>query len=129
VNGHVTHVSGTLVGREVNGTRIGVAPGVQNLLIGKVLGANGSSTESLLNAIAWALGRRADVVSLSLGINYPTVVTTFVAHGFPTTVAASRALAAYLSTVRLFDRLAAFVQAPARGALLVAASGDPTLRG
>ena len=58
VDGHGTHVAGTLFGREVNGTRIGVAPGVKKVLIGKVLGPKGGSSEAVLNAINWALERR-----------------------------------------------------------------------
>ena len=57
VHGHGTHVAGTIFGREVNGTRIGVAPGVTRALIGKVLGGpTGGSTEAVFNAIDWASG-------------------------------------------------------------------------
>jgi subtilisin family serine protease len=37
-HGHGTHCAGTIFGRYVSGTRIGVAPGVKTALIGKVLG-------------------------------------------------------------------------------------------
>ena len=37
-HGHGTHCAGTIFGRKVGGTRIGVAPGVRKALIGKVLG-------------------------------------------------------------------------------------------
>ena len=37
-HGHGTHCAGTIFGRNVNGTRIGVAMGVKKALIGKVLG-------------------------------------------------------------------------------------------
>src|SRR5690606_41473924 len=35
-HGHGTHCAGTIFGRAVNGTRIGVAPGVTEAVIGKV---------------------------------------------------------------------------------------------
>ena len=35
-HGHGTHCAGTIFGRDVDGTRIGVAPGVKKALIGKV---------------------------------------------------------------------------------------------
>src|SRR5271166_1981492 len=129
VDGHGTHVAATIFGREVNGTRIGVAPGVKKVLIGKVLGPKGGATEVVLNAIEWALERRADVISMSLGVDYPGLVARLVEEsGFPTDIAASRALEAYRSNVRLFDSLAALVAARSRGALLVAASGNESRR-
>ena len=39
--GHGTHCAGTIFGRDVNGKRIGVAPGVKTALIGKILGDGG----------------------------------------------------------------------------------------
>src|SRR5262245_2100559 len=44
VQGHGTHCCGTIFGRDVNGTRIGVARGVKKALIGKVLGNDGSGS-------------------------------------------------------------------------------------
>ena len=133
VHGHGTHVAGTLFGREVNGTRIGVAPGVKKVLIGKVLGPKGGPTEAVFNAVEWALKRCADVISMSLGMDFPGLVTQLAGEfGFPQDIAASRALEAYRLNLRLFDRLAAVVEARVaggRGALLVAASGNESRRG
>ncbi|MFD1212631.1 S8 family serine peptidase [Arthrobacter sp. GCM10027362] len=43
-NGHGTHCGGTIFGRNLNGQRIGAAPGIAEALIGKVLGGpNGGS--------------------------------------------------------------------------------------
>jgi subtilisin family serine protease len=131
VHGHGTHVAGTIFGRDVNGTRIGVARGVTRVLIAKVLGTNGSPTETIVNAIAWALTRRADIISMSLGIDFMDLWRRLRAGGLPEDIAVSRALEAYRSNVRLFDRLASEVQARVergRGALLVAASGNESRR-
>ncbi|MEO1020756.1 MAG: S8 family serine peptidase, partial [Pseudomonadota bacterium] len=55
VQGHGTHCAGTVFGRDVDGLRIGVAPGVTKALIGKVLDNNGSGgSEMLFDAINWA---------------------------------------------------------------------------
>jgi Subtilase family len=131
VDGHGTHVAGTIFGRDVGNTRIGVARGVSKVLIGKILGPMGAPTETIYNAIDWALQRRADVVSMSLNMDFPGLVRRFEQDGFPQDIAVSRTLEAYRSNVRLFDRLADLVKARVargRGALLVAASGNDSRR-
>src|SRR5918998_73997 len=47
-HGHGTHCAGTIFGRDVGGTRIGVAPGVRKALIGKVLDSRGSGTSAMI---------------------------------------------------------------------------------
>jgi subtilisin family serine protease len=131
VHGHGTHVAGTILGRDVNGTRIGIARGVTSVLIGKVLGPNGGPTETIFNGIEWALRRRADVISMSLGMDFGALWRRLQDGGLPGDIALSRALEAYRSNVRLFDRLATEVQARVergRGGLLVAASGNESRR-
>jgi subtilisin family serine protease len=131
VHGHGTHVAGTIFGRDMTGTRIGVARGVTRVLIAKVLGPNGGPTETIVNAIEWALRRRADIISMSLGIDFMDLWKRLQDGGLPGDIALSRALEAYRSNVRLFDRLASEVQARVergRGALLVAASGNESRR-
>jgi subtilisin family serine protease len=131
-HGHGSHVAGTIFGRDVGGTRIGVARGVKKVLIGKVLGPNGGSTEAIFNAIEWALKRKADAISMSLGMDFPGMVKRLMENlGLPQDIAVSRALAAYRENMRLFDRLAALVEARianGRGAILVAASGNESRR-
>jgi len=73
-HGHGTHCAGTIFGRDVNGTRIGVARGVDNAIIAKVLGEGGGSSASLANAINWSVENGANVVSMSLGIDFPGYV-------------------------------------------------------
>lgn len=50
LHGHGTHCAGSIFGRPVGGTRIGVAQGVNKALIGKVLGKGGGSSEQIVNA-------------------------------------------------------------------------------
>ena len=54
--GHGTRCAGTILGRDVEGTRIGVARGVERLMIGKVLGDDGSGdSDMIFRGIQWAL--------------------------------------------------------------------------
>jgi subtilisin family serine protease len=128
VNGHGTHCAGTLFGRDVEGRRIGVARGVTQALIGKVLDDDGyGTTDSLYAGISWALHSGANVISLSMGLDFPGEVRERTDAGWPVELATSRALEAYRANIRLFDSLMAMIRAIEEftgGALLVAASGN-----
>ncbi|MDT9687316.1 S8 family serine peptidase [Streptomyces sp. P9(2023)] len=75
VNGHGTHVAGTIVGSGAasSGDNKGVAPGA-DLFVGKVLGGKeGYGQDSWVMAgMQWAAESGADVVNMSLGNSYPT---------------------------------------------------------
>ncbi|MEV6262437.1 S8 family serine peptidase [Streptomyces sp. NPDC051784] len=69
LNGHGTHVAGTVVGSGAasGGRYKGVAPGAR-LVIGKVLDKSGDGTTSaVIDAMEWAAHSGADIVSMSLG--------------------------------------------------------------
>lgn len=130
-HGHGTHCAGTIFGRDVNGTRIGVARGVSKALIGKVLGNEGGSSDAIVNAIQWAMNNGANVVSMSLGMDFPGFVEQMIGQGLPAPLATSRALEGYRLNVQLFERLAALVRAQAefiQPTLIVAAAGNESER-
>jgi subtilisin family serine protease len=130
-HGHGTHCAGTILGADVEGLRIGVAPHVDRVLVGKVLGQGGGSTESILDAVAWAVAEGAQVISMSLGIDFPGMVESLRGRGVPSRAATSMALAAYRDNVRIFDTiadLAKFSGPFGRGAVIVAASGNESHR-
>ncbi len=132
IDGHGTHCAGTIFGRDVKGTRIGIARGVKKALIGKVIGEDGGSTEAIVEAIQWAYDNGAHVVSMSLGIDFPGLVEELKADGIPSPRATSDALAAFRDTVRLFDKLSEFLNArgsfAGHGVLVVAAAGNESAR-
>lgn len=131
VGGHGTHVAGTAFGRAVSGKRIGVAPGIGKALIAKVVGPEGASTEAVILGLEWALKKKADIISMSLGIDFTALVVRLINADYPIKVATSRALEAYRSTVLLFDRLSNYVDprvGKGRGAILVAAPGNESQR-
>lgn len=130
-HGHGTHCAGTIFGRAVGGTRIGVAPGVKKALIGKVLGAGGGGSDVIVRAIQWAFEEGANVISMSLGIDFPGFVAALQAKGMPAEMATSMALEGYRTNILLFEQLAGLVKA--QGALvqacvIAAAAGNESRR-
>jgi len=129
--GHGTHCAGTIAGREVDGYRFGVAPGIQELLVGKVLGSDGGSTEALTSAMLWALESGAHVMSMSLGLDFPGLVAEWTQSGLGIEAATSRALEGYRDNIRLFGKLADVIRASGpfgRAAVVVAATGNESQR-
>ena len=131
-NGHGTHCAGTIFGRDVNGQRIGVARGVRKAMIGKVLGNGGGSSDTIADAILWAVRGGANVVSMSLGIDFPGFVEKLVNnYDIEIPAATSMALEQYRNNVNLFNALAEQVEALsaiAHSSLIVAASGNESRR-
>jgi subtilisin family serine protease len=131
-HGHGTHCAGTIFGRDVSGTRIGVARGVKRALIGKVLdgGGNGDS-DMIFRGITWAIEQGADVISMSLGFDFPGYVKRLTDLGWPADLATSVALEGYRANLRMFDALMQMIQARAafgQGTVVVAAAGNESKR-
>ena len=130
-HGHGTHCAGTIFGRNVNGSRIGVAIGVKKALIGKVLGSNGGGSKGIINAIQWAMQNGANVMSMSLGIDFPGLVKRLKDQGMSTEVATSVALEGYRTNVALFEKMAQLVQVSSgffQPTVLIAAAGNESGR-
>jgi subtilisin family serine protease len=130
-DGHGTHCAGTIFGRNVDGIRIGVAPGIKKALIGKVLGNGGGGSDQIVQAIQWAVNGGANVISMSLGIDFPGYVKALENDGLPTELATSMALEGYRANVLLFERFASFLVAQnafMQATLLIAAAGNESRR-
>ena len=130
--GHGTHCAGTVFGRDVDGTRIGVATGVTHALIGKVLGDEGNgNSDMLFRGIQWAVQEGAQVISMSLGFDFPGLVARLVNSGWPVELATSAALEAYRGNLRMFDALMQVIRSQAafgHGTVVVAAAGNESRR-
>lgn len=131
-HGHGTHCAGTIFGRPVDGVRIGIAPGVTRVLIGKVLNNVGSgSSEAILNGIQWAASNGANIISMSLGFDFTTSVQFYEADGLPHPAAVSQTLIDYRANLRLFDTLMSLLAAQGPfgvDAMVIAASGNESDR-
>lgn len=133
-NGHGTHCAGTIFGRDIDGLRIGVAPGVTKAVIAKIIGPGGGGSDILCNALMWASDNGAHVISMSLGINFPGWVKRMVEEaGLSIPVATSLALEQYRANIRLFDSVSAVLEARAnlvgaQAALVIAATGNESGR-
>ncbi|AOQ24757.1 hypothetical protein MTAT_04440 [Moorella thermoacetica] len=67
--GHGSHCAGLIAGCDNGRGVVGVAPRAK-LLVGKILGDNGSGTlESVAQGVKWAIENGADIISMSLGTN------------------------------------------------------------
>ncbi|WP_400765499.1 S8 family peptidase [Methylosinus sporium] len=131
-NGHGTHCGGTFFGRTVNGRRIGVAPGVTTALVGKVLRDNGSGdTEMVFAGLKWAIDEGAEVISISLGFDFPGQVHEMVRAGWPPDLATSQVLDDYFRNLKMFEAIVGLARARKPfgiDPLIVAATGNESRR-
>jgi subtilisin family serine protease len=128
-DGHGTHCAGTIFGRPIEKMRIGVAPGIARALIGKVLGKHGGTSDQIVAAILWAAENGAQIISMSLGMDFPGLVKQSIEEeGLPPELATSRALEEYRASVLLFERLASLVRTKTKSAILIAAAGNESRR-
>jgi subtilisin family serine protease len=130
--GHGTHCAGTIFGRDLDGNRIGIARGVQRVLIGKILADTGAgSSEMAFRGLLWAVEQGAQVISMSLGFDFPGMVRERVQQGWPPDLATSIALEAYRGNLKMFDALMAMIRAResfSPGCVVVAAAGNESKR-
>jgi subtilisin family serine protease len=128
-HGHGSHCAGTIFGRDVGGRRIGIAPGVGRALIGKVIPDEGGGDSGMLfDALNWASGNGANIVSMSLGFDFPGMVEQLVqGDGLPQQLAVSNALVVFGQNLRAFDAIMAMFRASepmGRNMLVVGAAGN-----
>ena len=131
-HGHGTHCAGTIFGRDVNNTRIGVARGITDALVGKVIPDDRPGDSGMLfDALNWSSSKGANIVSMSLGFDFPGMIDQLIDEGLPPPVAASQALIVFSHNLRAFDAIMASFRAQepfGRNMLVVAAAGNESKR-
>ncbi|ESZ10160.1 S8 family serine peptidase [Mesorhizobium sp. L48C026A00] len=127
-NGHGTHCAATFFGGNVSNVRIGVAPGVSDAFIGKVLRDDGSGDVGMLvQGLNAAVGFDADVISISVGFDFPGYVKRLMANKWDMDLAIAKALVVYRDNLRVLDGMLELIRhlgAMNRGAVVVAAAGN-----
>jgi subtilisin family serine protease len=128
-DGHGTHCAGTVCGGEVNGIRVGVAPGVVKLCVGKVLGINGGTLEAMIKGMVWAVSdEKAVVVSMSLGYDLPGNSARLIQKGMEPASAAQIVLREQSQILKGISKLRAFLEWQSPNVVFVAATGNESAR-
>lgn len=131
-NGHGTHCAGTIFGGDVDDVRIGAARGVSDILIGKVLDDFGrGSTKSIIDGLKWAHSEGANIISMSLGLDFPGMQKRLMQSGRPPEIATSTALVAYRDALVQFQSMALLLMQETQnlaGTVIVAAAGNESRR-
>jgi subtilisin family serine protease len=132
MKGHGTHCAGTIFGRDVQNVRIGVARGITDVLIGKVLGDDGfGRTKWVLDALKWAHSEGANIISMSLGFDFTKMQKELMTQDNPAELATSIALKAYRDSLRQFETLSNLLMQEnedSLGTVIVAAAGNESRR-
>lgn len=129
-DGHGTHCAGTVFGRDVGGVRIGVARGVTQAFIAKVIPGG---SDDLVKALIWARDSGASIASMSLGFDFARMLRILRdQNGMPEPAAMSVALRNFRNNIAALDTLIANFRARSLdggGMIVVAASGNESSRG
>lgn len=125
VDGHGTHCAATILGQDVDGVRIGIARDAR-AIIAKVLHGGRGDTAGITQGLLWAAEMGADIISMSLGIDFPAYVERLQRPGVNRQVATSIGLEAYVATLEIYEKLIDFLSATngAQSPLIVAAAGN-----
>ena len=126
-HGHGTHRAGTILGRDLGGSRIGVARGVSDLLVAKTVTDEGLGTSTaFLQAVLWAARERADVIGFGLRFDMQAEAQALLAKGYPERLCQATALTAYRGNLRMLET--ALMMLGERAPLVLAAVGNDSLR-
>ncbi len=127
--GHGTHCAATLCGGIVDDIRVGVAPGISRLCVGKVVGTAGSTLEMLVRGMFWAvMEKRASVLSISLEYDLPGNAKRLIETGVDPALAVNAAMRQQRDIVKAISLLRMFLELRFHNVVFAAASGNESAR-
>lgn len=131
-DGHGTHCAGTIFGKDVGNARIGISRNIKKALIAKVFPDNGAGESlAIFQAMEWAVNNEANIISMSLGFDFPGMVRDLEVEGYPVALATSIGLEHFKDNLRMFDSIMKVLEVGrsfGRGPLVIAASGNESKR-
>jgi hypothetical protein len=98
---HGTAIASVILGRTVNGVRVGVAPGVRKLVVAKIASP---SSDSLLQALLWLHDQRVNIIHIGFGMDLVGYADLLIQHGTGPRQAFAKTLSAHQENSRLFAR-------------------------
>ena len=143
LNGHDTHTGGTIFGRPINNQRFGVAPGVTEVLVAKVLDERGvGGEEAIWAGLQWVINhpRKVDVVCVAMGQDYMLEMSSRLEGPVAAAAAAkkdaadeisetlhaevAKGLRDYWELLRTYQSFSAVAASVGKGAVLVMPAGN-----
>ncbi len=124
---HGTPCAGICFGRALNSKRIGIATGVSEVFVAKVIDNGVGDSGTFINGLIWAFSNDIDIISIAVRIDFSKYIRDLLARDFSLELSTSIALQAYRSTVRLFDEFSSIVSMSSitgKSSLVFAASGN-----
>lgn len=131
-DGHGTHCAGTIFGRDAGGTRIGIARNIRKAFVAKVFKREGGGDSlAMFRALNWVAEKGVNIVSMSLGFDFPGMVSRLEEQGYPKELAVSIGLEHFKDNLRMFDSMMGMIDAGkpfGRGPMVIAAAGNESQR-
>lgn len=116
-DGHGTHCLGTILGRPVDSINhhsvcIGVAPGVTDVLVAKVIpdGDRLGTSDMLVGALLWAWWQGANIINVSLAFDLESEADRLLLQGIPRRQAANIAQQTLVDNLRCLERMMGLLQ-------------------
>lgn len=131
-DGHGTHCAGTIFGKDAGDTRIGIARNISKAFIAKVFKNDGGGDSlSIFRALNWAADKGVNIVSMSLGFDFPGMVGRLEQQRYPKELAVSIGLEHFKDNLRMFDSMMGMIDAGksfGRGPMVIAAAANESQR-